>query len=263
VNVLKPGNGNIRAAFEANFERGLERGAQLVVYDDGERTVDLSGITLPENSALRSYDSDSISIIYSSGKVLASIAICILVDKGLLKFDARVSEYWPEFSKNGKGDILVRDVLCHDSGLFGFVRNLRKDETLRSIGEVIENSSPFCKKRVYHVYSRGLILNQICIRCNPKKRTMARLLEDELFSKIGLTDHIILGQPREESLKRVHPFTNKNPLWEIANIVCPSVMRCNMPWTNISKEERESNKSLIQKNPYSEYVFGVSRYACH
>jgi len=244
VDVLKE-NDHIRAAFEANFQRGLERGAQLVVYDNGEKTVDLSGITLPENPALRPYDGDSISMVWSSGKVLEAIAMCILVDGGFLKYEERVSKYWPGFAKNGKGNILVQDILTHDSGLFSLARKLRYDETLTSIGEVIKNSVPICKGRVYHAYSRGLILNQICIRCDPKQRTIARLLEDELFSKIGMADYFILGHSSEEALKRVHPFTNRSIPWWMANVMCPSLIGCNMPWTNTSKETRKFYRNVI------------------
>jgi len=244
-NLLKPGNDNIRSAFEANFKRGLERGAQLVVYVNGEKTVDLFGITLPENSALRPYDGDSINIIWSSGKVLASIAMCILVDRGLLDYESRVCDYWPEFAKNKKDDILVEDVLRHESGLFGFHRKLRLDETLESIGKAIENSTPIVEGRVYHGYSRGLILNQICIRCDSKKRTIAKLLDEELFSKIGMANHVILGKTREEALKKVHPFTNKSLLWEISNSMCPSVMGCDMPWTDTSEEERKLYRNAL------------------
>jgi len=245
VDVLAPETENIRAAFAANFARGLERGAQLVVYNDGKRTVDLSGITLPEDPAIRPYDGDSINMIWSSGKVLTSIAMCILVDKGVLNYGEKVCKYWPEFAKNGKENIRVEDVLRHDSGLYAFVRTLSYDETLRSIGEVIENSRPLCNARVYHAYSRGLILNQICIRCDPKQRTIARLLEDEIFSKIGMADDFILAKAREDVLKRMHPFTNKSPLWEMANITCPALMGCNMPWTSTSRGERKSVISLI------------------
>jgi len=244
-NLLKPGNDNIRLAFEANFQRGLERGAQLVVYVNGEKTVDLFGTTIPENSAVRPYDGDSIGIIWSSGKVLASIAMCILVDKGFLDYGSRVCDYWPEFAKNGKEDILVEDVLRHESGLFGFHRNLRNDEPLESLGKAIENSTPIDKGRVYHGFSRGLILNQICIRCDPRKRTIAKLLHDELFSKIGMAYHLILGKPHKEALKKVHPFTTKSLLWEISNSICPSVMRCNMPWTDTSKWEREFYRNAL------------------
>jgi len=245
VNVLAPGNENVRAAFEANFKRGLERGSQLVAYDDGKRVVDLSGITIPEDPAIRPYDGDSLGMIWSSGKVLEAIAVCILVDKGELKYGEKVCKYWPEFAQNGKGNIRVEDVLRHDSGLFALGRKLTLNETLRSIGEAIENSAPLRNCRVYHGYSRGLILNQLCIRCDSKQRTIAKLLEEEIFSKIGMAGDYILGNSREDLVKRVHPFTNKSPLWEIANINCPALMRCNMPWTSTSGEERKVVRNIM------------------
>jgi CubicO group peptidase (beta-lactamase class C family) len=43
--------------------------------------------------------------------------MAIMVDKGLLDFEEKVSTYWPEFATNGKSNILVKDVLRHESGL--------------------------------------------------------------------------------------------------------------------------------------------------
>jgi len=249
VHVLEPGNENIHAAFEANFKRGLERGAQLVVWEDGKKIVDLSGITLPEDNGIRAYDGDSISMIFSSGKNFEAVAMCILVDRGLLKYGEKVSKYWPEFAKNGKEDILVEDVLRHDSGLFAFIREIRYDESLKAIGEVIENSPVLSKGRVYHGYSRGIILNQICIRCDPNERTIAGLLQDELFTKIGMPDGFILGKTgkdSEEVLKRVHPYTRNSGLWIMSQVICPSMMRCNMPWTSTSPEERRFYRNVAK-----------------
>ena len=41
-------------------------------------------------------------VIFSSGKSVASIALAILVDRGLLEYELKISHYWPEFGKNGK-----------------------------------------------------------------------------------------------------------------------------------------------------------------
>jgi len=246
AHVMKPGNGYIHAAFEANFTRGLERGAQLVVYENGETIVDLSGITLPEDDGRRAYDGDSISMIWSSGKNLEAIAMCILVDQGLLKYEEKVCTYWPEFAKNGKEDILVEDVLRHDSGLFGFCREIRYDESFKAIGEVIANSAKLSEGRVYHGYSRGLILNQICVRCDAKKRTIAQLLQEELFTKIGFPDDFILGKGSEEVLKRVHPYTKNSGLWNMSQVMCPSMMGCNLPWTSTSPEERRLYRNMMK-----------------
>jgi len=227
---------NLGAAFQANFERGLERGAQLVLYVDGEKKVDLAGVRLPEET-IRPYDGDSISTFWSSGKVLESIGVCMLVDKGLLNYDARVCDYWPTFAQNGKADILIETVLRHDAGLYGFWRTIQKDDSLESIGNVIEDSPPLSKSRAYHMYSRGLILNQICIRVDPKGRTLGQFLKEELFVKIGMPDDIAVGEISEEVAQRVHPLIQNSALYDISQNVCPACMRCNMPWTNLSKGE--------------------------
>jgi len=238
--VLKSGYENVRAAFEANFHRGLERGAQLVVWENGEKKVDLAGITLPESKVQRPYDGDSLHIVWSSGKNIEAIAMCILVDRGLLKYEAKVSEYWPEFGQFGKEDIRVETVLRHDSGLHGLSRILKHDETLESIGKVIEESALLCNSRVYHAYTRGLILNQICIRVDPHRRTMGQLLKEEVFEKIGLKDSVFFGKNSEDLAKRVYPLTERSALYDISQVYCPTCMRHDMPWTNTSKGERDS-----------------------
>jgi CubicO group peptidase (beta-lactamase class C family) len=40
--------------------------------------------------------------IYSSGKSLAAITLAFMRDQNLLDYNAKVTEYWPEFGKNGK-----------------------------------------------------------------------------------------------------------------------------------------------------------------
>ena len=47
---------------------------------------------------------------------MAAIVVARLVDQSLLRYDAQVTDYWPEFAKNGKGgeNIKVSDVLRHE-----------------------------------------------------------------------------------------------------------------------------------------------------
>jgi uncharacterized protein YbbC (DUF1343 family)/CubicO group peptidase (beta-lactamase class C family) len=61
---------------------------------------------------------DTIFDLSSLTKVVAtSTAVMQLVEKGQLHLEDRVAEYWPEFKKNGKKDITVRELLTHYSGL--------------------------------------------------------------------------------------------------------------------------------------------------
>ena len=135
-------------------------------------------------------------MIFSSGKSVMALAIAMLVDKGLLKYDDKVSQHWPEFGQKGKEDLTVADVLRHEAGLTNLCRLLQKTDALRpsikknALGKVIEdtelnfpadnlNEDGSESKRKYHALTRGFILNEIHRRVDPMNRTLGELLQQE------------------------------------------------------------------------------------
>lgn len=40
--------------------------------------------------------------VFSAGKAVCATAIHVLADRGLVRYDQRVAELWPEFARNGK-----------------------------------------------------------------------------------------------------------------------------------------------------------------
>lgn len=109
----------VRAALEANLRTGEELGASLVVDVDGETVVDLwGGHRDTDRSA--AWTRDTISNVWSSTKTVTSLAALMLLDRGELDVDAPVSKYWPEFAAAGKGDVEVRHLLAHSSGVSGW-----------------------------------------------------------------------------------------------------------------------------------------------
>lgn len=48
---------------------------------------------------------------------MTALAVMQLVEQQKLHLDDRVSQYFPEFASNGKGDISVRLLMTHYSGL--------------------------------------------------------------------------------------------------------------------------------------------------
>ncbi len=49
--------------------------------------------------------------------MMTAVAVMQLYEKGKIGFDEPVAKYLPEFAANGKGDITIRDLLTHYSGL--------------------------------------------------------------------------------------------------------------------------------------------------
>ena len=120
--------------------------------------------------------------IFGAGSTIEAIILALLYDKGLFKYEDRVSKHWPEFALNGKEHIRIVDILRHESGLAWFttsipsIRDAWKDNIKRNkIGKIIEDEPIHFPKyqhldspSEYHTITRGLIINEIVRRIDPK-----------------------------------------------------------------------------------------------
>ena len=95
---VAPGYEPVKALYERNMARLAERITQLCVYVGEECVVDLWGSAVDDSA----FSGDSLVNVFSSGKSLESIALGLLFDRGLLDFDARITDYWPEFGGDGE-----------------------------------------------------------------------------------------------------------------------------------------------------------------
>ncbi len=65
--------------------------------------VDLWGGYADSESA-RKWQSDTMSVVYSSTKAVGALLLAMLVHNGAVAYDDLVSKYWPEFGTNGGRD---------------------------------------------------------------------------------------------------------------------------------------------------------------
>jgi len=108
--------GAVAGAFERNFAECGEVGAAVGVYLGGRPVVDLWA-GLADRDAGRAWQRDTMVMTNSTTKGFTATVAHVLVERGLLKLDAPVASYWPEFAANGKQDIPVRWVLSHRAGV--------------------------------------------------------------------------------------------------------------------------------------------------
>ena len=102
--------------FGAILTSGQEIGAAVAVYRDGRKVVDLWG-GYRDGFTQAPWAQDTIVNVFSTTKGVASLAVAVAVSRGLIDYDAKVADYWPEFAQNGKGEITVRQLLSHQAGL--------------------------------------------------------------------------------------------------------------------------------------------------
>jgi CubicO group peptidase (beta-lactamase class C family) len=108
----------VRQAFAANFAERGEIGASVAVVASGEPVVNLwAGWADPART--RPWQQDTLTNVWSTTKAVTSLCAHLLIDRGELDPDAPVARYWPEFAQAGKGDIPVRWIMSHKSGLTG------------------------------------------------------------------------------------------------------------------------------------------------
>ena len=125
--IVSPGFEGVRAAFERNFTEHREVGAALCVYRDGERVVDLWGGWADRDSRRR-WTPDTMTVAFSCTKGMVALMFTMLADRGQLRLDAPIADYWPEFGTHGKERITIRQWLNHRAGLSAVDDRLTLDD---------------------------------------------------------------------------------------------------------------------------------------
>lgn len=110
---------HLRELFAGKLESGDDLGASVAVNIDGEMVVDLWGGWADE-ARTRPWTENTIACVFSTTKTMTALAALVLVDRGRLDLDANVAKYWPEFAARGKGEVKVRHLLSHNSGVSGW-----------------------------------------------------------------------------------------------------------------------------------------------
>ncbi|MBG7616254.1 beta-lactamase family protein [Brevundimonas sp. BAL450] len=113
----------VKDAFAANFTdapEGLdELAARFSVCIGGETVVDLwAGHA--DAAKTTPFTDRSLVPVFSTGKVVMSLMIATLVERGLAAYDAPVAEVWPAFGQAGKNRITLGQMMSHQAGLAGF-----------------------------------------------------------------------------------------------------------------------------------------------
>lgn len=188
------GYGAVADEFRRNFlERG-EVGAAFAVYREGRKVVDLWG-GYRDGVRRLPWDRDTLVMVWSTSKGMASIAIAVAHSRGLLDFDERVAKYWPEFATSGKSDITVRQLLSHQAGLASIDAELNL-ETLAEplwLSETLARQAPSWEpgsRSGYNAVTLGLYQNELLRRVDPQHRTLGRFFADEVAAPLDIEFYI-------------------------------------------------------------------------
>lgn len=116
---VAPGYDGLYDAFLKNFRELGEVGGSFAVMVDGELVADLWG-GWKDFEKTAPWERDTVSCVWSTSKGIGAVCFAMLVDRGLASYEDKVSDYWPEFAAEGKGDVTIGMLVSHQSGITGF-----------------------------------------------------------------------------------------------------------------------------------------------
>ena len=192
---------------------GREIGVQVAAYLNGELVVDSwSGLADAETG--RPVDGDTLFNMYSVTKPLAATALHMLADRGLLDYEARVADYWPEYGAKGKESTTIRHVLTHRAGIpqmpEGVTPALMCDfEWMTSKIAQLEPLASPGERALYLSMTFGWIIAAIVNRVDPARRSIGTFIREEIARPLNALD-LWIGLPASE-LPRVARMVNAAP----------------------------------------------------
>lgn len=203
----------IDALVEAAIQEGATPGAALVV-GRGDRVVRLRGYgRLGWEEGEPSVDPrTTLYDLASLTKVVGTTsAVMLLVDRGVLELDAPVVRYLPDWGRGDprKGDVTIRHLLLHRSGLAPFRRWYTELRGKEAFVQAIQEEALEVPAGTRTAYSDigfmtlGLVVEAV------SGRSLDRFLQEELWAPLGMTDTGFLPDPAQRP--RIAP-TEEDPV---------------------------------------------------
>jgi CubicO group peptidase (beta-lactamase class C family) len=197
----------IDSAIQRAMDMGIT-GLQVAAYVDGKPLVDSWAGETGRNEA--KVDRDSLFPVHSVTKAFAATCLHIQAERGLVEYDAPVANYWPEFAAHGKGNIAVRHVLSHRSGV-PLPLDLTYEQTAdwSWMANALADSSPIFppgEKSMYQALSFGFLVGEIVRRTDPLARIPSQFIRDEISKPLGIEDDVWLVLPPEQKHRIVRLF---------------------------------------------------------
>jgi len=106
----------VRAAFEDNFARGGEIGAEVCVWQDGREVLRFGG-GWRDAAGTQPWTADTLVFCWSATKGPAVACALHALQEAGVSLDTPVAAVWPEFGAAGKENITLSGLLAHRAGL--------------------------------------------------------------------------------------------------------------------------------------------------
>lgn len=187
----------VQDAMDELVDSGAESGLQVAVDHRGDRVVDaVAGVA--DSVTGRPVTPDTLFFSFSTGKGMAALIAHLLVRDGLVGYDTRVAEVWPEFGARGKESATLRHVLTHTVGVPAMPGGLGPGDLADwpRVCAAIAGADPLWRpgtRTGYHSFTFGFLVGEIARRVTGMP--MGRLLHDWVAAPLEISGELRFGVP--------------------------------------------------------------------
>ena len=197
----------VKETFEKLYREDREIGSCFAVYKDGNPLVDLWG-GFQDKDKTKPWQKDNLVTVYSTTKGVAAFCIALAMEKGLLKYEEKVSTYWPEFASNGKEDITIGMLMSHQAGICSpETRNVEDYYNQSLMAEKLAGMTPIWEPGTasgYHSMTFGWLTSELILRVTGK--SLGTFFREEVGDRHEIDFFIGLPESEDHRVAELVPF---------------------------------------------------------
>lgn len=190
----------VQTVLDEYVAQGGETGLQVAAYHDGVQVVDAwAGVADPPTG--RPYDGETVTTVFSVTKGIASTAVHLLAERGQIRYDEPMANYWPEFGVNGKEMVTVAQALSHQAGIPQIPAGIGPADLadFDRVAAAVAIQTPLWEPGTavgYHSITHGWIVGGLVQAVDGRR--IDQFVREELLAPIGMADQFFLGLPESE-----------------------------------------------------------------
>jgi CubicO group peptidase (beta-lactamase class C family) len=183
----------MRESVEADIAANLYWGAAIVVAHRGKVVLDFSAGHADEQRK-QPLSNDTVFSIFSVTKAFINVLILRSIELGRFSLTTKMSELVPEFTGAPRDRATIFNFLTHTTGMPGvweakpgmYLDDL--DEIVQAVVQNVHGSIEPGERCDYSPMANHVLLAEVLRRTDPQKRSIAEILEQDLFIPLGMDD---------------------------------------------------------------------------
>lgn len=183
----------LRAIVEADIERGRYFGTSIKIARGGELVLDLA-VGAANADGTQPITRDTVFSILSVTKAFINVLVLRSIELGRFALTTRMAEIIPEFGGAPRERATIFHFLTHTTGMPAMWEML-PDQYFDDLPEIVatvvnraHGSSEPGERCDYSPMANHVLLAEALVRTDPAGRRIGEILQDDLFTPLGMTD---------------------------------------------------------------------------